>query len=57
MAQWLRALNAGSTSDEGTRSRMPQVRAHMLQQKISHASVKILSDATKTQHSQIIFIF
>ena len=50
-AQWLRlcAPNAGGSGlipGQGTRSCMPQLRVHML-------PPKILSAATKTQHSQI----
>ena len=65
MVQWLRlcAPNAGglgSIPGQATRSRMPQLRVHMLQMKIPHAATKISHTATKipcaatkTRHSQI----
>ena len=51
VVQWLRlcAPNAGgqgSILGKGTRSHMPQLRVHMLQLKIPHATIK-------TQRSQI----
>ena len=58
MDQWLRlrAPNAGGPGlipGQGTRSRMPQLGAHVPQLKIPHAATKIPRATTKTQHRQI----
>ena len=50
------APNAGGLSsipDQGTRSRVPQLRACMPQLKIPLTIMEILHSATKTRHSQI----
>ena len=65
VVQWLSICtpNAEGPSlipDQGTRSRMPQLRVRMLQLKILHATTKIPQAttkiphaATKTRHNQI----
>ena len=58
VVQWLRlrAPNAGGpglSPGQVTKSRMPQLRAHMLQLNIPHVATKIPRAATKTQRSQI----
>ena len=54
VVQWLRfwaptAGGTGSIFGQGTRSHMPQLRAHMLQ----HAATKTLRATNENQHSQI----